>query len=134
MSPAAGPAIERQRLRLDKWLWATRFYKTRELACDAIDSGQVRVDGERVKPSRALKPGDRVTVRKGGLAWEVEVLVLVERRTSAPEAAKAWREDAAVTAARVAEAARRRAEAQPRFPGRPTKRDRRALDDFLDES
>ena len=128
-APASGEA----KLRADKWLWAARFYKTRALACDAIDAGQVRVDGERVKPARALKVGDRVSVRKGALVWEVVVAALAERRGPAPEAAKLYVEDEASIAARREALARLRAPAAPRFPGRPTKRDRRALDDFLDE-
>jgi len=129
--PAPEAAI--RRVRLDKWLWAARFYKTRALACEAIENGHVRVDGERAKPSRAVRAGDRVAVRKGGIAWEVEVVALAERRGSATEAAKLYREDDASVAAREKEIALRRAAAPPRFPGRPTKRDRRALDDFLDE-
>ncbi|MBK7331116.1 MAG: RNA-binding S4 domain-containing protein [Betaproteobacteria bacterium] len=127
------PAGAATRVRIDKWLWAARFYRTRTLACDAIESGQVRVDGERVKPSRGVKAGDRVTVRKGGIAWEVEVAALAERRGSATEAARLYREDAASVAAREQEVARRKAAAPSRVPGRPTKRDRRALDDFLNE-
>ena len=72
------PAGAATRVRVDKWLWAARFYRSRALACEAIESGQVRVDGERVKPSRGVKAGDRVTVRKGGMAWEVEVAALAE--------------------------------------------------------
>ena len=127
------PAGAATRVRVDKWLWAARFYRSRALACDAIESGQVRVDGERVKPSRGVKAGDRVTVRKGGIAWEVEVTALAERRGSATEAARLYREDAASVAAREQEVARRKAAAPARVPGRPTKRDRRALDDFLKE-
>ena len=134
MSPPPSPrAAEASKVRLDRWLWAVRFYKTRELACAAIDAGQVRVGGERVKPARALRAGDAVTVRRAGLVWEVEVIATIDRRVSAPEAAKAYREDAAVASAREAEIAMRRAAAPPAFPGRPTKRDRRALDDFLNE-
>lgn len=127
---SAAPAAK---VRLDRWLWAVRVFKTRELACAAIEAGHVRVGGDRVKPARALKPGDVVTVRRAGLAWEAEVVATIERRVSAVEAAKAYREDAAIKAAREAEIAMRRAAAPPRFPGRPTKRDRRALDDFLNE-
>ncbi len=127
------PAGAATRVRVDKWLWAARFYRTRALACDAIESGHVRVDGERVKPSRGVKAGDRVTVRKGGIAWEVEVTALAERRGSATEAARLYREDAASVAAREQEIARRKVAAPPHVPGRPTKRDRRALDDFLNE-
>ncbi len=121
------------RVRIDRWLWAVRFYKTRELACAAIEAGQVRVGGERVKPARAVKAGDRVSVRRAGLAWEVEVVRTIERRVSPAEASGAYREDPEAKAAREAAIAMRRAAEPPRFPGRPTKRDRRALDDFLDE-
>lgn len=127
------PAGAATRVRVDKWLWAARFYRSRALACDAIESGQVRVDGERVKPSRGVKAGDRVTVRKGGIAWEVVVTALAERRGSATEAARLYREDAASVAGREQEVARRKAAAPARVPGRPTKRDRRTLDDFLKE-
>ena len=119
--------------RLDKWLWAARFYKTRTLATNAIVSGHVRVGGERVKPARALKVGDRVSVRRGPLAWEVVVAALAERRGSATEAAKLYTEDPASRAAREETIARLRAASPAQFPGRPTKRDRRALDDFLNE-
>lgn len=121
------------RVRIDRWLWAARFYKTRELACAAIEAGQVRVGGERVKPARALKAGDRVSVRRAGLAWDVEVVRTIERRVSPAEASGAYREDPESKAARETAIAMRRAAEPPRFPGRPTKRDRRALDDFLDE-
>lgn len=123
------------RLRLDKWLWAARFYKTRTLATAAVEAGQVRVGDERVKPARALRVGERVTVRKDGLAWDVEVTALAERRGSAADAALLYRETEASAKARDEEIARRRAEraGAPKFDGRPTKRDRRRLEDFLDE-
>jgi len=120
--------------RLDKWLWAARFYKTRTLATTAIAAGHVRVGGERAKPAHALKLGERVAVRKGAHAWEVEVTALDDRRGSATDAAKLYLEDPASRKAREDAIALRRAASPPRFPGRPTKRDRRALDDFLDES
>lgn len=133
MSRAPARVPDTAKVRLDRWLWAVRCYKTRELACAAIEAGQVRVGGERVKPARALKAGDVVTVRRAGFVWELEVVATIERRVSGAEAAKAYREDAAVKAARDAEIAMRRAAEPPRLPGRPTKRDRRALDDFLNE-
>lgn len=124
-----------ERLRVDKWLWAARFYKTRSLAAAAVEAGQVRVGGERVKPARALREGEHVAVRRAGLVWEVVVTALCERRGSAAEAAKLYRETEASAKAREEEAARRRAAAAagPRLDGRPTKRDRRRLQDFLDE-
>ena len=86
--------------RLDKWLWAARFYKTRTLATTAIAAGHVRVGGERAKPAHPLKLGERVAVRKGAHAWEVEVTALDDRRGSATDAAKLYLEDPASRKAR----------------------------------
>jgi ribosome-associated heat shock protein Hsp15 len=132
---ARDAATPEARVRLDKWLWAARFYKTRSLASDAVEAGQVRVEGERVKPAHAVREGERVTVRKAGIAFDVEVLAISDRRGGAPDAAKLYRETAESVAAREAEAVRRRAAAagDPHLAGRPTKRDRRKLADFLNE-
>ena len=123
------------RIRLDKWLWAARFYKTRTLSAQAIEAGQVRVDGERVKPAHAVRVGERVSIRKSGYVWEVTVTALSDRRGGAAEAALLYKEEAASIAAREELARQRRAaaEASPRFSGRPTKRQRRKLEDFLNE-
>ena len=123
------------RLRIDKWLWAARFYRTRTLATAALEAGQVRVGGERAKPSRALRAGDVVTIRKSGVEWNVTVVSLAERRGSATDAAKLYSEDDASRQAREDELARRRAAhaAAPQLSGRPTKRERRKLEDFLNE-
>ena len=123
------------RIRFDKWLWAARFYKTRSLCAQAIDAGQVRVNGERAKPSRNMRVGEAVSIRKSGIVCEVTVTALADRRGSATDAAKLYCETEASAAAREeAWLARRAAEsAQPRFPGRPTKRERRKLEDFLNE-
>jgi ribosome-associated heat shock protein Hsp15 len=123
------------RLRVDKWLWAARFYRTRTLAAAAVEAGQVRVGGERVKPARAVRAGDVVTIRKAGLEWNAEVTAVAERRGSATDAAKLYRESDASRKAREDEVARRRAAAAgvPQAAGRPTKRERRKLEDFLDE-
>ncbi len=123
------------RLRLDKWLWAARFYKTRALAVKAIDAGQVRVDDQRAKPSQAMRVGQRIAVRKSGLTVEVEVTGLSDRRGGAVDAASLYAETPESVEAREAfVAARRAAEAaHPRFAGRPTKRERRKLEDFLNE-
>ena len=131
--PPAGGVPDR--VRIDKWLWAARFYKTRSLASAAVEAGQVRVDGERVKPARLVHGGERVSVRKAGLTCEVEVTAISERRGSATEAAKLYRESEASRTAREAELARRKdaAAAYPMAEGRPTKRDRRKLEDFLNE-
>jgi ribosome-associated heat shock protein Hsp15 len=132
---AADPAGGAPRVRFDKWLWAARFYKTRALAAQAIDAGQARINDERVKPAHATRVGDAVTVRKEGIVWSVEVVGMADRRGSATIAATLYRETPESAAAREADRARRAAAAAaaPRFAGRPTKRDRRKLADFLDE-
>jgi ribosome-associated heat shock protein Hsp15 len=122
------------RVRFDKWLWAARFYKTRALAAHAIEAGQARLGGDRVKPAHVVRVGDAVCVNKQGTVWSVEVVALGERRGSASAAAELYRETPESAAARAEERARRAAAvAAPHFPGRPTKRDRRKLADFLDE-
>ena len=129
--PHAGAA----RVRLDKWLWAARFFKTRALAVKAVDAGQVRVDGERVKPAHAVRVGERIGVKKSGIVVEAEVVALSDRRGNATAAALLYAETPESIGAREAFVAARRADAQaaPRFPGRPTKRERRKLADFLAE-
>lgn len=129
---AASPV---DKLRIDKWLWAARFFRTRSLASAAVEAGQVRINGERVKPARAVHAGERVEVRKAGLAWEVEVIGIAERRGSASEASKLYVELEDSRRLREETVASRSAAAasDPRFDGRPTKRDRRKLEDFLNE-
>ena len=126
-APKPPPAA---RVRIDKWLWAARFYKTRTLASTAVEAGQVRIDGERVKPAHPVAPGNRVEVRKGPLGWVVEVTAVSERRGSATDAAALYRETPESAARRAEQAATR---AAVRQPGRPTKKDRRKLEDFLNE-
>jgi ribosome-associated heat shock protein Hsp15 len=123
------------RVRYDKWLWAARFYKTRSLAAQAIDVGQARIGGARVKPAHAIRPGDEVSIRRRGIVVEVIVTAVSDRRGSATDAADLYRETPASVAVREAEdRARHEAAAlQPRFAGRPTKRERRRLEDFLNE-
>ncbi len=126
---------EDTRLRLDKWLWAARFYKTRTLAAEAIDAGHVRIEGERVKTAHPVRGGDRVSIRKAGYVWDVTVTAVSDRRGGAADAALLYKEDDASIAARDELAKQRKAaaEASPRYPGRPTKRQRRKLEDFLNE-
>ena len=78
--------------RLDKWLWAARFFKTRSLAADAVDSGKVRVDGDRAKNAKVMKPGMLVSIKNKDMQIEVEVLALSNARRGAPEAALLYRE------------------------------------------
>ena len=79
-------------MRIDRWLWAARFFKTRSLAARAIDGGRVKVGGERVKASRQLKPGDEVAIHVGPLEWAVQVLAVSARRGPAAQAAMLHRE------------------------------------------
>jgi len=132
---AADAPASVDRVRFDKWLWAARFYKTRSLAAQAIETGQARLDAERVKPAHVMRAGDLVAVRKGGIVWEVKVTALSDCRGSATDAAKLYLETAESAALREQELLQRKAAAAtaPRFPGRPTKRERRKLEDFLGE-
>jgi ribosome-associated heat shock protein Hsp15 len=127
---------ELSRVRFDKWLWAARFYKTRSLAAQAIEAGQARVDGERVKAAHPVRHGGRIALRRAGLAWNVVVIALSEKRGDADSAAKLYAEAPDSKAARESEIERRRAAAisAPTSDARPTKRDRRKLQEFLDEA
>ena len=116
------------RLRIDKWLWAARFYKTRSLACDEIDKGRVQVNGVAVKPARELKAGDTVQLRQGAHLRTVRVEGISDRRGGAPEAALLYNETAESVQARLAAAEQRRLAPEPALSlvhGRPTKRERR---------
>jgi ribosome-associated heat shock protein Hsp15 len=118
------------RLRIDKWLWAARFFKTRSLAAQAVEAGRVRVAGDRVKPARELKPGDEIEIRAGELVWQIRVRALSDRRGPAVEAARLYEESEASIERRKTLIAMRKAGPQPVVPGRPTKRDRRELERF----
>jgi len=118
--------------RIDKWLWAARFFKTRSLAAKAVDGGRVRVNGEGAKPSRALKPGDELAIRVGELEWVVEVMALSRQRGPAAQAALLYAERADSRARRLAAIAKREARPHPAagVKGRPTKKDRRLIHRF----
>jgi len=119
-------------MRLDKWLWAARFFKTRSLAQQAIEAGRVRVGGERVKPAKDVRPEDRLSIRVGEADWEVAVRALSERRGPAGEARRLYEESDESRRRREAATAERRLAVEPAhaLQGRPTKRDRRALERF----
>jgi ribosome-associated heat shock protein Hsp15 len=121
-------------LRLDKWLWAARFYKTRSLATDAVDGGKVKLNGATVKPAREVKPGDRLHLRIGTENWEVVVQGLNEQRRPAPEARLLYQEtpESIRQRAQAAELRRLAPTPVPEQKGRPTKRDRRQLIRFRD--
>ncbi len=123
------------RVRIDKWLWAARFYKTRSLAADAVEGGKVQVNGERVKPAKALKPGDALSVRNSPFAWEITVFALSERRGSAADAAKLYSESDESRKTREDKIALMKIERQSNpFPGgRPTKKARRQIIKFVRE-
>ena len=122
-----------ERMRLDKWLWAARFFKTRALAAEAVDGGKVHLNGQRTKPGKDVRPGSRVQVRKGGLEWDVEILVLPRQRRPASEATAFYRESDDSRGRREAALAQLRAarEATPlQTAGRPNKRERRLIHRF----
>jgi len=121
-------------VRLDKWLWAARFYKTRSLATAAVDGGKVRQNGVAVKPAHEVKPGDRLEMRVGEERREVIVQGLNEQRRPAPEARSLYQETEASIRqqAQAAELRRLAPTPSPDTKGRPTKRDRRQLIRFRD--
>jgi ribosome-associated heat shock protein Hsp15 len=124
------------RIRIDKWLWAARFYKTRALAAQAVEGGKVHVNGERVKPAKALKVGDAMTVRNGPFTWSVAVAGLSDRRGSAAIAAQLYRETEESRREREEKAALIKAErlSSPEYAkGRPTKKARRQIIRFQRE-
>jgi ribosome-associated heat shock protein Hsp15 len=121
------------RVRLDKWLWAARFYKTRALAADEIGRGRVLVNQQVAKASRELKPGDELQIRQGPVTRTVAVVALSHLRGPAPVAQALYAETPESVAAREKAAEQRRLGAEPAQSieqGRPTKRDRRQLADW----
>ena len=119
-------------LRVDKWLWAARFFKTRSLAAKAVDGGKVRLNGEGAKPSRTLEPGDELAIRVGELEWVVEVKALSKSRGPAAQAVLLYAEREDSRTRREAAIAARKVQAHPGagVKGRPTKKDRRLIHRF----
>lgn len=117
-------------MRLDKYLWAARFFKTRSLAAEAIDAGRVSVNGERAKPSKAVKPGDELAIRRPPWEHLVTIRALSEMRGPASVAQALYEETPESRARRQALAAELKAMPPPLFKGRPTKKDRRTLERF----
>jgi len=120
------------KMRIDKWLWAARFFKTRSLAIEAIDSGKVLVNEERVKPAKAIDVGNLIAIRLGPYTFVVEVLGLSDKRGPAPQAQKLYRETEESIKRREELSFERKAQAQvvQRGEGRPTKKDRREIERF----
>lgn len=117
-------------VRIDKWLWAARFFKTRSLATDAVDGGRVRQNGERIKPARSVKIGDVLMIDNGATEWEVVVQALSDVRGSATVAQTLYAETEQSITKRQLTAEQRKFFREPgsTIKGRPTKRDRRKLD------
>ena len=117
-------------VRIDKWLWAARFFKSRSLATEAVERGKVRLNEERTKPAHSVRPGDLLNIDNGTTQWQVTVQVLAEVRGSATVAVSLYQETSASIERRQREAEQRRLHREPgtTLKGRPTKRDRRMLD------
>jgi ribosome-associated heat shock protein Hsp15 len=117
------------KIRIDKWLWAARFYKTRSLATEEIDKGRVRINDAEVKPAKEVKVGDTVTLRQGPLTRTLEVRGITDKRGGAPAAQLLYQELEASIKLREQLAEQHRLEpASAQEHGRPTKRDRRSID------
>lgn len=121
-------------MRLDKWLWVARFFKTRRLAVEAIDGGRVSVNGDRAKPAKELRVGDALAIRRPPFEHCIVVKGLAGQRGSASVAATLYEETAESRARRTVLAAEMKAMPQPRFPGRPTKKTRRDYERWLRSS
>ena len=124
-----------EKMRLDKWLWAARFFKTRSLATQAIEQGRVTLNDERVKPSREIKPHDRLEVHVGDTVWTLTVCMLSMQRGPAPVAQQLYEETPDSAARRQQQAGERKLTPSPAagIRGRPTKRDRRQIHRFIGE-
>jgi len=122
--------VTAETLRIDRWLWCARFFKTRSLAADAVKGGHVRVNGQRAKPARDVKVGDLLTILQGDIEREVTVAGIPVRRGPAPEASLCYVETEASIARRAEAQERRKIERdlyRAPTPGRPDKRTRRLL-------
>ena len=119
-------------MRLDKWLWAARFFKTRAVAAEAVGGGKIEINGERAKPSRIVRPGDRLCIRRGPFEWMVIVKDTSRLRGPAPQAQRLYEESEQSVRQRAATAAQLKLERPPAFAPstRPSKRDRRVIARF----
>jgi ribosome-associated heat shock protein Hsp15 len=120
-------------MRVDKWLWAARFFKTRSLAQQAIVAGRVKLDDERIKPAQEVKVGQSLSIRIGDYQWDVQVKALSDKRGPAEQARKLYEETPTSRAERERRMDLRRFSPEPAATiqgGRPTKRDRRDLERF----
>jgi len=124
-----------EKVRIDKWLWAARFYKTRSLAKQAIEGGKVRNEGQRIKPSREITTGTLLTIRQGWDDLTVEVIALSDQRRGAPEAQALYRETADSREKRETHIAQRKLLNQHNAPPetKPTKKQRRQIHRFIQQ-
>ncbi|SER72035.1 ribosome-associated heat shock protein Hsp15 [Nitrosomonas sp. Nm51] len=124
----AGKTDAQEKFRLDKWLFAARFFKTRSLAAEAIERGKIHLNSDRVKPAKVLAAGDMLTIQIGNYKYEIEVLALSNKRGSAAIAQQLYRETEESCRQREIIAERLKAQPTPFYTrGRPTKRDRRRI-------
>jgi len=125
------------RMRLDKWLWAARFYKTRALAGEAVEGGKVHLNGQRTKPGKDVRVGSRLQISKDGLEWEIEIAVLPKQRRPAAEAQDFYieRDESRQRREQAREALRTARLATPlQTASKPSKRDRRLIHRFKQDS
>ena len=123
---------DNEEVRLDKWLWAARFFKTRSLAAEAVAGGKVDINGERAKASLIVRPGDKLNIRRGLYQWTIIVKDVSRQRGPAPRAQMLYDETEESVRKREAMVAQMKLERPPEFdaPGRPSKRDRRDIARF----
>ena len=123
------------KVRIDKWLWAARFFKTRSLAALAVEGGRVKLNGERCKPAKEVKPGDQLIIHVGELEWEITLAALSDKRGPATAARALYGESAESIGRRQARMDERRMQLNPAatLKGRPTKKDRRKINRFSGE-
>ncbi|NIQ13138.1 MAG: RNA-binding protein [Candidatus Dadabacteria bacterium] len=119
-------------MRLDKWLWCARFYKTRGLACHAIKSGKIIANNEKAKPAKLIHVGDKITIKRGPYQFDITILQLINARKSAKDAQLLYEEsqESLLQREKIAQQLKAEATIFPRTKGRPSKRDRRELIKF----
>ena len=122
--------VDKQLVRIDKWLWVARFFKSRQISIDAVNAGRVEVNGERVKPSKMVKAGDQLLLRKPPVEYLLTIQGTSDKRGSATVAKTVFEESSASIAAREKVVAELRDMPPPLFRGRPTKKDRRTLEQW----
>ena len=124
--------IDTAKVRLDKWLWAARFFKTRSLAAQAVEGGKIKLNQQRIKPAKEIHCGDALAIQIGEYEWEITVHGLSTQRGPAEQARKLYTESAQSQARRLSQMAQRSLQVEPaaQIHGRPTKRDRRRLGRF----